>query len=503
MTMTMTKSMLSAMRQYMDEMISNPTYSIQELKDTGMIYTHYFDTKDKAKLFARKLCDDTSSMYLYKTNCIRVWDPLVKEDLEETVRLANEDVAVPELEQDEQDGDYNPQFDFSNMTMFEYGKGYVLCPPKDSDYYGTKYFNDGWWMMSQHGWFFKKEHYQWLMDNGAMMEEDEITEDSTTSFDNMMLWEYGAGYLLIPSSDDEHFGEKYFHGGWWMPKQNGWFFKAEFYEMLVDSGVGGVGQEDQDQVVQSEDDDEESPDLSMMTLKEHGKGFLLIPNKNDTHYGQKYFYDGWWMPTQKGWFFKKEFKQWLLEHGAWMVSTVTAKTKAKTKTKTMATVKTAVEDLSNMTLETYKLGYILKTDKSDERFGEKYFMDGFWNESQQGWFFRTKFMDMLVDCGVKVIKSEPVTEQVLEQETITTELSSSITNDSFEYVHGDSEFMTSENKAVPNFKKYGKGWLLKADKHYKYNQVNYFEGGWWMEAKKGWFFKNIDKQKFMKSHFEI
>ena len=501
--MTMTKSMLSAMRQYMDEMTSKTSYCLQELKDNGIIYTTYFDTKEKAKYYARKLCDDTSSMYLFKTNCIRVYDPVESDEVADEV--------VDEVVEDEQE-EYIPNIDLSDMTLYEYGKGYILCPPENSEFYGKKYFHNGWWMKSQNGWFFKQEHYQWLMDNGVMIEDDEeVVEQTTTDMSNMTLWQYGAGYLLVPDSTDEYYGEKYFNGGWWMPKQHGWFFKSEFYQMIVDNGVVFGTADENEQVLETEvivsDDDEESPDLSMMTINEYKKGYLLMPPKDNAHYGEKYFYDGWWMPTQNGWFFKKEFKEWLLEHGGSMMTAKTSKTSKTSKTaktaKTTKTTKTGVEDLSDMTLETYKLGYILKTDKSDKRFGEKYFMDGFWNESQQGWFFRSKYMDMLVDCGVKVIKSEPVTTQEKEQETITTELSSSITNDSFEYVHGDSEFMTSENKAVPNFKKYGKGWLLKADKNYKYNKVNYFEGGWWMEANKGWFFKKADKEKFMKTHFEI
>ena len=63
--------------------------------------------------------------------------------------------------------------------------------------------------------------------------------------------------------------------------------------------------------------------------------------------------------------------------------------------------------------------------------------------------------------------------------------------------------MTSDNKPVPKFVKYGKGWILKQDKHYKHNGNDCFEGGWWIPSIKSWFFKTKDKKKFMKKHFEI
>ena len=39
---------------------------------------------------------------------------------------------------------------------------------------------------------------------------------------------YGKGFILKPlNEDDPDWGEKYYRGGWWMPSQNGWFFKKK------------------------------------------------------------------------------------------------------------------------------------------------------------------------------------------------------------------------------------------------------------------------------------
>jgi hypothetical protein len=485
--MTMTQQMLQHMRSYMNETSKKAAYTLQELRNDGIVYSSYFDNKNKAKAYARKYCDDSSSIYIYKTYCIKIYDPV------DDIHQQEDEKTVDEY--DYQDVDYSPENDLSNMTLWKYGSGYLLVAPEDSEYFGNKYFHEGWWIKSQNGWFFKRQHYQWLIDSGAIIsEEHEEDIEYSTDLSKMTLWSYGKGYILEPSEDNEYYGEKYFHSGWWIPKQNGWFFKAEEYNWLVENGAK-LSEQDEDEDAVVEEDDQDDVELGTMTLRSYGKGYLLIPTKTDSHYGDKYFHDGWWMPKQRGWFFKAEFYDWLVEHGVKSVKSVkSVKTSNKTELSEYAV------DLSNMSLSEYGRGYILHTTESDTRFGQKYFMTGFWNTKQNGWFFKTEYFDELVTMGAKFIKPEPEQANSLFDST---ELSSSITNDSFEYVHDDSEFMTNDNKAVPKFEKYGKGWILKQDKHYKHNGNDYFEGGWWIPSIKAWFFKKTDKQKFMMKHFEI
>ena len=479
---TIMTSIFHTMKQYMDESTKTSSYMVQELKNNGVVYTSYFDSKKKALVYARRICDESSTIYIYKSYCMKIYDPV--DDMPE--------------ESFEVDMTYQPETDLSNMTLWSYGEGYLVEPPEDSDYYGEKYFHTGWWMESQKGWFFKKEHYQWLIDNGAVKATDEDDEDSEygeqehsdIDLSNMTLWLYGKGWLLEPLQDDEHYGDKYFHEGWWMPKQDAWFFKDEHYQWLIDHGAVLATEE------LVEHDETTECDLSNMKLTAYGKGWLLKPTSNDEHYGDKYFHEGWWMPKKDAWFFKDEHYQWLLEHGVNISKMKTSKTG---KTSNTSTADKMTMDLSKMSLEEYGKGYLLKTTKKDKLYGEKYLMDGFWNSEQKGWFFKAQYFDELVSMGAKFIKSEQ--DELL---TNSTELSSSITNDSFEYVHDDSEFMTNENMAVPKFIKYGKGWVLKTDSNYKYeNGLDYFEGGWWIPSIKGWFFKNIQKKQFMKKHFEI
>ena len=159
---------ITQMRSYMDDSAKTSTFSLQELKSNGMMFTSYFDTKDKAKSYARKYCDNDSAIYIYKTYCIKIYDPVIESDVDVDV-----DVDV----------DYSPEYDFTNMTVMKYGSGYMLNPPEDSDYFGNKYFHDGWWINSQDGWFFKNDHYQWLIDNGAVISVDEAEEEAEEEAD--------------------------------------------------------------------------------------------------------------------------------------------------------------------------------------------------------------------------------------------------------------------------------------------------------------------------------
>ena len=449
--MTMTMQMLQQMRSYLDESSKESSYTVQELRNNGMIYTSYFDDKNKAKSYARKYCDESSTIYIYKTYCIKIYDPV--------------DNILEEEEREEYDVDYSPENDFSNMTVWKYGSGYLLIPPEDSEYFGNKYFHEGWWIKSQNGWFFKKEYYQSIIDNGAIIsEEHEEDIEYSTDLSTMTLWRYGKGYLIEPSEDSEYYGQKYFHSGWWMTKQNGWFFKADDYDWLVENGAKLSVEEEEEE---EEEEVEEVEEVEEEEVEEEEEE-------------------------------EEEDESDVEEEEEEEESDVEEEEEEEENEEDEEEEEEEEIDLSQMSISEYGKGYILHTTENDERYGKKYFMDGFWNTKQNGWFFKEKYFDDLVSMGAKFIKPEPV-----ESLFGSTELSSSITNDSFEYVHNDSEFMTSDNKPVPKFVKYEKGWILKEDTHYIYNKNNYFEGGKWNPSLKAWFFKKKDKKKFMKKHFEI
>ena len=48
-----------------------------------------------------------------------------------------------------------------------------------------------------------------------------------------------------------------------------------------------------------------------MFIEKYGRGYLLHTSKHDSRWGQKYFLNGWWMPSQNAWFFKNDAKKTL------------------------------------------------------------------------------------------------------------------------------------------------------------------------------------------------
>ena len=226
----------------------------------------------------------------------------------------------------------------------------------------------------------------------------------------------------------------------------------------------------------SHDDSGEQPSLEGMFFRKYGKGFLLTPPSNSEYFGEKYFIDGWWMPTQNSWFFKEESWELLEELGATFVSKRKGKSASRsTKSKSSIRVESSGYDFSGMSFTKYGKGYILTTDETDQRFGTKYLTPeltngGFWNNNANGWFFHKSHFDLLNSYGAQYIKSE-------------------------------DDFVTSDThlSVKPKFVKYGKGWLLQSNSDFPYDSsLKYFENGWYIPSKDGWFFKTSDKNAFLK-----
>ena len=98
---------------------------------------------------------------------------------------------------------------------------------------------------------------------------------------------------------------------------------------------------------------------------------------------------------------------------------------------------------------------------------------GWWNGNGRGWFFQTQYVAELQRLGATQIKQEPASPA---------------------YVTSDTQFFTG----APSFTQYGKGWLLPASQEYTFkDHGKYFEGGFWMPAQNGWFFRTRDRDAFL------
>jgi len=135
-----------------------------------------------------------------------------------------------------------------------------------------------------------------------------------------------------------------------------------------------------------------------MSLTTYGKGYLLCPKKNHPDWGEKYYHEGWWMSTKKGWFFKKEYHNFLMINGAMSVEESESD---------MSDYGDEYDELdkslfNGTVLKNYKNGLILKPKKSHPDWGEKYYHNGFWNGSLKSWVFKTDAKDFLVQHGAKL-----------------------------------------------------------------------------------------------------
>ena len=232
------------------------------------------------------------------------------------------------------------EVDLSGMTLEKYGKGFLLRPYENCEFHGLKYFLNGFWIKRHESWFFKTEYFDDLIMYGAEYISDSLVEDYNSSQDEDYVEEviedtedeleytsgedsfdyeellkgvrfvkYGRGYIVYPEETHEMYGEKYMGNGWWNSKAKGWFFKKEFYDELIEAGAveDAWGDSEDTELVQTPEVlVVEDLELGKMgKWEKYGKGFLFTPQKTHPQYEQKSYSGGWWMPTQKSWFFRK------------------------------------------------------------------------------------------------------------------------------------------------------------------------------------------------------
>lgn len=218
---------------------------------------------------------------------------------------------------------------------------------------------------------------------------------SMNSLSDMTLEKWKGGLLLRPMDDDERWGEKYFMGGWWMPKHESWFFKMDEYDHLIDHGaeyISDIVMVDEDDTdsdmpeLEGGDDNDtdydvleqehsstqtgDSVDLTSLDIEAYGKGYLVRAPKDHKDYGKKYYGSGWWINNQEGWFFKKEHYDEIVGYGA-------------------VEYKPDVLEF----VQAWGRGYILKPLKSHPQYGSKYYRNGWWNQQKKWWFFKKEFVD--------------------------------------------------------------------------------------------------------------
>ena len=302
---------------------------------------------------------------------------------------------------------------FSKYTLEEYGKGYLVHPPRGDMNWGMKYFyiqgGCGWWNAKQNGWFFQAKYLPFLLENGVKtgLSEHamEVDEEHSISKSTQVHFSPSAPRRSRRLNGASSFTEA---------KLNETCKRKRFERLnrLADelvkrkrrSIVSDKYESDEDEeyvpdVEESEEEVHESPEASESdlffnyTLRPYKRGFLLIPEKGDENWGEKYFHDGWWMPSQDAWFFRPQFYDFLIENGARSVSAPLDTPPSKD---------LILENSFGWRLIKYKKGVVLTVPKSDPSYGESYYFNesmspnrGWWNKNAKGWFFKRQMTDTI------------------------------------------------------------------------------------------------------------
>tara|TARA_B110001469_G_C9644305_1_gene325014 strand:+ start:713 stop:1846 length:1134 start_codon:yes stop_codon:yes gene_type:complete len=347
-----------------------PTYTVYEITYDGHVMPSNFISKNRAVEFARDFTDKTSQVYIYKTKCIKVFDSSIIDKANLAVLAeAAEYVSNIDNDEDDEDPDYLPENDqdagidetdnyveigdFEGLIFEDYGRGYMLRPSSESTFYGEPYLLNGWWVDSQEGWFFKREHYDQLIEYGATY-ANPMTKSTNSRFDKgngkskplttqrtttsgkskaprsinfsgddtspftkprnlstFAITEYGKGLMVTGAKTHKLVKDKepYLLGnlGFWIESAKGWFFKVEYLSALEELGAKHIKSEpsDEDEFVCVDSQFTQKPDF-----EKYGKGHILYADSKYTYSKLgKYFEGGFWMPKQKGWFFKTDAKK--------------------------------------------------------------------------------------------------------------------------------------------------------------------------------------------------
>ena len=134
---------------------------------------------------------------------------------------------------------------YEGCTIEYYKNGLLMTTPKSNSIYGEPYLGEGFWNKKLKGWVFKTDQLDDLVANGAKLIKQEASasaSEPSINFKKMKFYDYGKGYLLVPNKSCKSKGEKYFHDGYWMPKNDGWFFRTRFCEFVENCGAKYMGE---------------------------------------------------------------------------------------------------------------------------------------------------------------------------------------------------------------------------------------------------------------------
>jgi len=168
--------------------------------------------------------------WVFKTDQL---DTLISQGAQMVITVEDEDTVDEEV------------YTFDGFAIEYYKNGLLMTCPGSHSLYGEPYLGKGFWNKKLKGWVYKTEQLDDLVANGAKLIKQEASSASSSTpsvnFKKMKFYDYGKGYLLVPNKSCKSKGEKYFHDGYWMPKNDGWFFRTRFCEFVENCGAKYMG----------------------------------------------------------------------------------------------------------------------------------------------------------------------------------------------------------------------------------------------------------------------
>jgi hypothetical protein len=188
---------------------------------------------------------------------------------------------------------------------------------------------------------------------------------------------------------------------------------------------------------------------------------------------------------------------------------------------------------SDMIVENYSKGYLLRPKDQHPDWGKKYYHDGWWNTNQEAWFFKKEKLGDLLFQGaelqetalkntkktvkktVKKIKFE--TPETKDKNTCSKNKQSNPTVKRYSkriykknnpqitveknIISDMSSKITVEKNIISDMslEPYGKGYLLRPSVQHPDWGQKYYHDGWWNTNQEAWFFKKENLPSFCKN----
>ena len=127
-------------------------------------------------------------------------------------------------------------------------------------------------------------------------------KNKTLDTNDMILYKYSNGYLLIPKKDNVYYGMHHFNRGEWCEDIEGWLYNKTEYEVLLERGY---------RLESKLKIDYKKYNIGTLEVYFYNNGFILSPRNDYKYYGQTYLLGGKWDAEQNGWYFnntKKYYK---------------------------------------------------------------------------------------------------------------------------------------------------------------------------------------------------